>query len=207
MQTMTHLTTYRRILHWSLATSATFGIIASLPSKVMALTGFTGPYDPSNWSTPVINSNANGSVDTANAPSEITLTGGDNNSNLPGTTDWTIFIDSSRAGNLSFDWSYFLLDTEAQDTAGYLLNGAFTTLAIKNGESSSSPVTLLVNPGDTFGFRVATLDNGSGTGIFSVSNFNVQPVPFEFSPAVGLAILGLNGVYRLWRKQQIQILK
>ncbi|BAZ28865.1 hypothetical protein NIES4074_13000 [Cylindrospermum sp. NIES-4074] len=210
MQTTTRSTTSHRLLHWSLAASATLGIIASLPSKVMALTGFTGVYDPSNWT--LTNINADGSVDITNAPNDITLIGGNNNNTNPdpsGTTDWIISIDSSRAGNLSFDYSYILLDTDGKDIAGYLLNGKFTSFATKDGDTSigNTSVTETLKLGDTFGFRVETSSNSGGPGVFTVSNFNVEPVPFEFSPAVGLGILGLNVLYRQRRKQQIKTLK
>jgi hypothetical protein len=170
----------------------------------MALTGFTGAYDPSNWTL----TNPDGDIDLTNAASgQIDLIGSDTGSTLPANTDWTISITPARAGSLSFDWSYGTLDTGSDDTAGYLLNGFFTELASVDGETSNSPVTFVLNPGDTFGFRVATLTNSGGPGIFTVSNFNVQPVPFEFSPAVGLGILGLNVLYRQRRKQQIRTLK
>lgn len=203
---MTRATTHRRLLHWSLATSAALGIITSLPSKVMALTGFTGAYDPSNWTL----TNPDGGIDATNAASgQIDLIGSDTGSTLPANTDWTISITPDRAGSLSFDWSYGTLDPVPDDTAGYLRNGIFTPLASLDGETSigNSPVTFVLNPGDTFGFRVATLSNSGGPGVFTVSNFNVEPVPFEFSPAVGLGILGLNVLYRQRRKQQIRTLK
>lgn len=201
MLTKTHFLN-RRILHWSLATSVTLTIIASLPAKTLAVTGFTGDYDPSNWT--LTNTNADGSVDTNNAASgSIDLIGGDSGSESSGATDWVINITPSRAGSVSFDWSYFSLDVPGNDTGGYLLNNIFYQLAATDGDFSTAPVTFLLNPGDTFGFRVATVDNLGSPGIFTVQNFNVQPVavPFQSSPVIGLAVLGLNGLYRQWRKR------
>lgn len=194
----------RQILHWSLATSATLTIIASLPAKTLALTGFTGAYNPSNWT--LTNTNADGSVDTTNAASgSIDLIGGDNSSESSGTTDWTINITPSGAGSVSFNWSYFSLDTAGNDTAGYLLNNTFYQLAATDGNFSTAPVTFFLNPGDTFGFRVTTVDNLGGSGVFTVQDFDVQAVPvavpFHSSPVVGLAIIGLNGLYQHWRKR------
>ena len=93
-----------RLLTLGLATSATLGIMSTLPSQATAFS-FTGDFEPSKWT--LTNINADGSVDTTNAPLGIILTGGDNGSNLPGTTDWTISINS--ASEISFDWSYFTL--------------------------------------------------------------------------------------------------
>ena len=122
---------YRPILTLGLATSAALGIMYTLPSQATAFS-FTGHFDLSNWT--LTNNNAdgstNGSLDT------MILTGGDNGSNLPGTTDWTIPINSDRAGNISFDWSYFTLDTPGFDSAGFLLNGIYTPLAIQDGDFS-----------------------------------------------------------------------
>ncbi|MFM6311098.1 MAG: hypothetical protein ACKPGB_23115, partial [Dolichospermum sp.] len=83
----------RRLLNWSLAASAAVGIVARLPSKTMAITitGFTGSYDPSNWTPQAnINTNADGSIDPTNpASGTIDLTGGDNGTSSSGNTDWT----------------------------------------------------------------------------------------------------------------------
>lgn len=201
----TYTTTYRQILNWSLATSATFCMIASLPSKAMAIIGFQNAYNPSNWT--LTNTNANGTVDTTNAVSggQIDLTGGDNGSFSSGTTDWTITITPSSAGLVSFDWSYASLDLLNNDTAGYLLNSTFYTLATQDGDASLGPQSLTLNSGDSFGFRVQTIDNLSGPGIFTVTNFDVQPlpVPFESSPVAPLTILpilGFMGFY--WQRQK-----
>ncbi|MBW4565402.1 MAG: hypothetical protein KME32_30825 [Mojavia pulchra JT2-VF2] len=198
---MIRLISDRRILNLSLATCVTLGITACLPSKVMALiTGFTDVYSTSNWT--LTNSNADGTIDDSNATT-VYLSGGNNGSGSNGTTDWTISIDSTRAGMLAFDWIYSTLDTEGDDTAGYLLNNIFYQLAASEGEASTSPVTVAVNSGDIFGFRVQTLQNNGGAGVFNVNNFQAQPVPYEFSPTLGLVmIFGLNGVYWQWRKLQ-----
>ncbi|WP_353929989.1 hypothetical protein WJM97_17045 [Okeanomitos corallinicola TIOX110] len=190
----------RSLVRWSLATSVACITFASVPSPTLALSGFTGDFDPGNWS--LNNSNADGFVDTTNAASgAINLFGGDNSSFSSGNTDWTTTATNTFA--VSFDWNYSSLDIDGQDTAGYLLNSVYNVLASADGEFSTSPVSFTVNPGDTFGFRVFTVDNSGGSGVLSVSNFNAEPVPFEFSPILGLSIFGLNGLYRVWRKQKL----
>jgi len=200
------------LLKLSLATVTTVAVLTSLPSKVMAL-GFTGDYDPTKWNA-VSNTNANGSVDTTYAaithPDDATLnysialTGGNNNSNTEGTTDWTIAITPARAGTLSFTWSYGTVDDPNNDSAGYLYNSIFTSLASSDGASSSSPVILSLNSGDTFGFRVATTTNDGGAGVLTVSNFNVQPVPFEFDATAGVLTLGAIWGANQWRKNRLK---
>lgn len=198
----------RRVLNWSLATAAAVGIIASLPSKTMALTGFTGSYAPSNWTFTNTNAGTNtGSVDTTNATSgTINLTGSDNGSENPDTTDWTTTISGS--GNIYFGWNFSTSDTPSgDDSAGYLLNGNFNQLINNFGlndtssVSGSAPVTILVNSGDTFGFRVAT-GNIGGPGVFQVTDFDVTPVPFESSPTVLLTALPVLGLMRFYRQRQ-----
>jgi hypothetical protein len=178
------------ILTLGLATSAALGLMATLPSPATAIS-LTGAFAPSNWT--LTNNNANGSVDTNVSSGTIILTGGDNGSNLPGTTDWTIPINSATA--ISFNWSYSTLDTPGFDSAGYLLNGNYTLLAIQNGNFSTSPVSVNVNIGDAFGFRAATSSNSDGPPVFSVF---VDPVvvPWEIDvlPVIGSTLLFCIGI-------------
>jgi hypothetical protein len=165
----------------------------TLPSQATAFS-FAGDFEPSKWT--LTNINADGSVDTTNAPLGIILTGGDNGSNLPGTTDWTIPINS--ASEISFDWSYFTLDTPGFDSAGFLLNGIYTPLAILDGDFSTSAVSINVITGDIFGFRAATSSNSDGPPVFRVYSFrnssSAAAVP-EPSTILG-AVMGLGfGVF------------
>jgi hypothetical protein len=172
------------------------GVIALLASSLAlsnpasALPGFSGDYAPGNWT--FLNSNANGNVNTAAAPTSITLTGGDNGSSESGTTDYTIVAVAG--GNLSFDWNYTTEDGAGTDPFEFLLNGIDTTLTDPGGDQtqSGSFISILLT-GDTFGFRILTTDNILGPGIVTISNFdisNATPIPFEFNPVAGVAILG-----------------
>ena len=100
---------------------------------------------------------------------------------------------------------YSTSDTpSSNDSAGYLYNGNFTLLASLDGQASSSPVTFSLNSGDTFGFRAATLTNDGGAGALSVTNFNVQAVPFEFDATAGILTLGAIWGVNQWRKNRIK---
>lgn len=195
MHNKIHSASYRPILSLGLATSAALGIMSTLPSQATAFS-FTGAFAPSNWT--LTNNNADGSVDTTNTSSgTVILTGGDNGSNLPGTTDWTIPINSARAGNISFNWSYFTLDTPGFDSAGFLLNGIYTPLAIQDGDFSTSPVSINVSIGDIFGFRAVTSSNSDGPPVFSVFAVPVIPPIPEPSMSLGLlTLLGLGVVFK-----------
>ncbi|PZU95062.1 MAG: PEP-CTERM sorting domain-containing protein [Pseudanabaena sp.] len=190
----------QKLLTLSLATVASL----SIPSQINAM-GFTGAYDVGNFTltnSPIL---GNGSVDTTNAATgSIVLNGSDdptNNPNIAVITDFTITINSSRVGTVSFDWSYFTLDEPAgDDTAGYFVNSNFTPLAVGELQSSIVTVSESLSLGDTFGFRVSTSGNIGERGEFTVSNFHFVPVPFEFSPIFGLATLGALAVFKKIRK-------
>ena len=178
---------YRPIITLGLATSAALGIMSTLPSQATAFS-FTGDFDPSKWT--LTNINADGSTIFSSLDTMI-LTGGDNGSNLPGTTDWTIPINSDRAGNISFDWSYFTLDTPGFDSAGFLLNGIYTPLAIQDGDFSTSAVSINVITGDIFGFRAATSSNSDGPPVLRVYSIPDPSAVPEPSTILG-AVMGLG---------------
>ncbi len=179
--------------------------LATVQSAI-ALPGFTGDFDVSNFTftaSPSGAGNSTNNLDTTNAGTgEVILYGADTNSstdyignglgdltaNGGASVDWTINITSARAGNISFEWLYNSLDSGVDDTAGYLLNGNYTVLGATNGQSSASPVSILVSNGDVFGFRVFTASNTGGEGYLTISNFQATPVPFEFSSTTGILV-------------------
>jgi hypothetical protein len=155
---------------------------------------FIGYYSPSNWN---FTTTSNGTLNRNGAPNSIELTGGDNQSGSPGTTDFTIAAPAS--GTWQFNWSYFSFDNAPNgDSGGYLLNGNFTELA-RNSDVINNPpaldfISLSVSQGDIIGYRVSTLDNISAFGQLTVSNFSAPAptaaVPYNFSPGLGIGLLG-----------------
>jgi hypothetical protein len=145
-------------------------IFAAPPARA----GFIGPYDPSNFV--LINTNADGSLAVLDS-NTIQLTGGNNGSDQPGTTDFLILAPAT--GVVSFDWSYSSLDTPTFDYAGYVINAIFTQLADTDGEAGQA--AFQVSTGDMFGFRAGTVDNTGEPGILTVTNFDApgaaSPVP------------------------------
>lgn len=192
----------------AIATSIGLATVLAVPLKSQAITtGFNGTYDQSNFT--LENNNADGSVDTSQADAgEIVLTGGDNGSFSPGTTDWTI-DNVGQTSTVEFSWSFEGENTTfspfAGDRAGYLLNGNFTELATTNGQSSTSPVVLDINQGDSLGLRVETANNTGEPGELTVSNFQSKaqsgtPIPFGISTNTGILAL-IGGMASIaWRR-------
>ena len=189
-------------------------MVAAKPATALTM-GFQSEYAPANWT--LTNSNADGSVNTAAAPTSISLTGGNNGSNTVGRTSYTITAPSS--GTVSFDWSYTTPDSVTSpfctsfpnttfcDPLIRVLNGAETILISPSGGGfQNGSDSFAVIAGDVFGFRIDTSDNRFGAATTTFSNFSAPsatPVPFEFSPVVGLTMLGVGyGVKRLWHKKK-----
>lgn len=207
----------QKIIGGVLSLSSAIALTVSTTLSASAI-GFTGAYDPSNFtfsSTPSGAGNSGSDLDTTNAATGTVILYspddefnglGDLSNNGGATNDWTIQITPARAGTVSFSWAYDTFDSlGSDDNAGYLLNGAYTILGSASGQQSTSPVTITLANGDVFGFRSLTSSNTGGSGQFTVSNFNAQPVPFEFSPTLGLVLLGGLHGYRRYRKHQSRL--
>lgn len=140
---------------------------------------FTGPYATNNWW--LVNSNANGTIDLSNAPAKVVLTGGDNQSYLPGYTEWRVAV--TNAALLQFDWSYSTLDDNSVpfDRAGWRLNNLTNELARNDSTNLTGSVSVSVGEGDTFAFWVRTGDNLLGAGSLTVTNFNAGAAPPRFT--------------------------
>jgi hypothetical protein len=158
--------------------------------------GFTGAYAPSNWT--LSNNNTNGYVDTSNAPSSITIIGGNQGGSGFGQTTYTT---TALIGSLiSFNWSYGTADVDGPfwDPFGFVLNGAFIQLTDDfgpYGQSGSFSTTLA--QGDIFGFGINTVDNAFGPANATISDF-ASPVPEPVS-TLGM-LIGAGAM--LMRKQQ-----
>ncbi|MBJ7901108.1 MAG: hypothetical protein GC158_14590 [Cyanobacteria bacterium RI_101] len=178
-----------------LAGLSLFLTLGAMPA--LAISGFAGPFAPSNFtfrSDPSEAGNVGADLNTTNAASgEVTLFGPDDAFNSLGTTstysEWTITIDSTRAGSVSFGWQYYneFDTTVGNDGGGYVLNGTYFELVSNsnlnqdpnNPQISAAPVVLNLVAGDTFGFRASSLTNTGGEGVFTVTNFHATPVPLE----------------------------
>lgn len=170
-------------------------VLVTLSSSILAFTAavpaasaaFVGSYDIGNWT--FINTNADGSVNITAAPGAITIIGGDDNSGLTGTTDFSIPLVSD--GSLSFSWDYLTTDeVSINDLAYFSLNGIPFQLSDNNVISQSGQVSIPVRANDLFAFRVETIDNTGGSAALSIRDFEATAIP---TPALlpGLIIFGV----------------
>jgi hypothetical protein len=184
-------------------TAGTIGLVGAatvIGANPAQAAGFSGSYAPSNWT--FTNSNADGFVDTSNAPESITLTGGDNRSGRFGQTAYTTAAVNSL---VSFNWNYSTVDGPFWDPFGFLLNGIFTQLTNPNGSNSQSGTySTLVKAGDIFGFAVNTRDNIVGPASVTISNFEATQVP-EPASVLGLLAFGALGAGAKLKRNKQQV--
>ena len=150
-------------------------------SKVLlADTGFTGPYAPSNFTlTNSPSGSHNGSVNTSGAPSYVSITGPDDPGLHPSvaftsTTSYT--ATAGYTGVYSFNWSYSSVDIAFYDYPNFI-NGSSVTLfsGFNNGLSGSSTQSgtgsYTITNGTTFGFQIYSFDTLAGAAKVDISNF------------------------------------
>lgn len=163
-----------------------------------AFGGLISDYPLSSFT--VTNSNGDGTLQSGLA--SLVLTGPNNGSGLPGTTDATTLALAT--GFIQFQYSYATLDTwdtsdptaTPNDYAGYLLGSTFVLLANQDGQSGtiSIPVTL----GESFGFRVVSADNFGEPGILTISDVSTgggsvpEPGTFTLLALSGAVLAGIR---------------
>ena len=180
--------------------------MAAAPMPVAAV-GFSGDYDPSKWTT-TLSPASDGSVDTSNAPTDITITG-PNNLQSPSFINYTIKAPGS--GFVIFDWLYSTIDFPGGDSFGYLINGTQTLLTDDQTALPSGSTTFSVASGDIFGFYIASTDGGFGAGIATVYTFSGPGAPSTPgstdvpAPAAVLGVLAAFGWSRKLRRRTLLV--
>ena len=142
----------------------TFGVALLQPAKATTVTfgGLT------------FNLTSNDPASTAvSSGSMLMLLGPNDGSGNAGATDLTTTAAGSE--RITFDFLYGSSDIPQADNAGYLVNGSYFQLADTNGEFGTG-VQFSVNAGQTFGFRVGSVDDLGEAGVLNVSSFSVTPV-------------------------------
>ena len=196
---MTTATLFRRCLTPLAGLTLALITTALFPATVRAA-GFSGSFDPGNWS--IVNT-TNGTIDqtltSSGSPSEYTCftindvacveslsaasggvdvvgsssteVNGGGTANTVRTTTWTV-TNGSAAALLSFDWALATLPTTTAttQTVSYLVGSTVTDISSSAG-SSGSFTSIALAAGESFGFRVTTADNNGDYGTLSITNF------------------------------------
>jgi hypothetical protein len=126
-----------------------------------------------NWtSTLGLTTSPSSDAIVTNAPVSVQLQLG--NSQVPFVTDnFDLTTTIQGGGTVSFNWNFVAGGgAPAGSGFGYLLNGAFTSLA--TGTSAASFSSVPVNAGDVFGFRLSANYNANDN--VTITNFSA-PVP------------------------------
>ena len=182
------------------------GLTLAVASSASAATvfGFQDEYAPSNWT--FTNSNADGFVNTSQAPTSISLTGGNLGGGVgAGNTNYT--TTAAAAGEVMFDWDYSTSDDYAIYDPFFVLNGTATKLTADFGDQIQSGTFMFdVLAGDIFGFRISTGDNFYGRATVTISNFEapapaVAPAVPEASNILGLITISTLGVGTLLKRR------
>jgi hypothetical protein len=140
----------------------------------------------------LVNVNADGS---AAIGADIVITGGNNGSGLYGTTDLVAIAPAT--GLVTFQYFFTTLDIDFEtgatfDGAGFLVADVFTPFD-PLFSLAPLPYSFNVSAGQSFGFRVETLDNTGEPGILTISQLSVpEAVP---EPRFGVMVFLVTGVW------------
>lgn len=148
---------------------------ACIALATVAQANFSGSFDVGNWLA------TNGGVDTSLAPASIQITSNDDGSNLQVDRDFQITVLSDVI--ISFDWSYTTADDDASfDPFYFLIDGSETEVTDPSLTAQSGFVSgVSVLAGETFAFRMRSIDSTFGSGVVTVSDFQAIPEPGTIS--------------------------
>lgn len=162
------------------------------------INGFTGPYAPVHWT--FSKGWGNGAIDLAGVPNSIVMFGSYNG--IPANTDYV--THSVEDGHVMIDWRYTSQDDPGMDSFGYLLNGIYNKLADSEAAGFKQ---FNVEAGDSFGFRLATLDAQNAPGELTITFFSApgdpEPTPVP-APLPWLALASGYGWSRRLRRRSVQ---
>jgi hypothetical protein len=152
------------------------------------------PYTLSDFT--LSNTNADGDWNTPDGGLTLNLIGGNNGSGLGGTTDFLLIAPVTVT--FQFDYLYSSQDIPGYDRGGYVLNHTFNILGDTDGLSGT--ITVTVNAGEDFGFRVETDDNTGEPGILTVSTFEAVSTPEPGGPWLVMVSAGAMAIAQGYRR-------
>ena len=105
------------------------------------------------------------------------------------TTTWTV-TNGAQITDLSFNWRLTTYGPGASNQrVSYLIGGIETPLGSSDGDNSSV-TNIALAAGQTFGFRVSTTDNTGDYGVLSITGFDAAiRVPAPLPLAGGIAAI------------------
>jgi hypothetical protein len=188
--------------HSSAVVVIALGLITSMPAAG-SIIGFTGPWAPNTWTLTIqgsVNGGNNGSVNTAGAPTSISITDGDDPSDtigcIQGFLDCEIrFTHPTNGAPIAFNFAYTSNDSAGAqlDQFGVLLDGVHANISDPGGLATQSGFRTF-SPVGSFGFFFNCGDCIGGNAVATISQFSVS-VPEPTSMALlglGLAALGMR---------------
>jgi hypothetical protein len=151
--------------------SCSWDVTGTMPAAPCSnVTGFTGAFDPSNWT--LTNTNGGNGGVTATS-STVFLVGSDTGIYGSSFTDYTVTVPCN--GVINFTWDYSTADFASfWDPFGYSVNGVFTPLTSGSGTTEQGTASVNVLAGQTFAFTIYSTDNNFGAGVSLNSSFTVN---------------------------------
>lgn len=148
-------------------------VLLLLLSAAPARAAFTGVYALDNFT--LLNTNADGTQSSTDGVTNLTLTGGNNGTGLPGSTYFLTLAPVPAFVSFSF---VHTTDDDPLipelDISGYLVGGSFWSLS---GTAIAGTGGFAVAAGEGFGFGIETADNWGGSAYLTITDFEVQAVP------------------------------
>lgn len=163
---------------------------------------FTGYYNVTNWTAIP----GNGYINVGEAPAEVQLISGNQNSGDDVFTDFYIMADHTSW--FTFDWTFESDDDPFFQAFGYLLGDSPATLAFNDLTNAgdaflSGSESVYVEQGQYFGFRVISFDETTLNATSTITNFVVTAVPEPGALAlVCLALMAAGSATRAARTRR-----
>lgn len=149
------------------------------PAQAASVVGFTGDFGPANWTT----STGAGGADPVADANFLSITSPAPADGVDDATSFSIVMGGGKAARISFSWVYSTSDVDDSpffDPFGVITDDGnfFTQLTDDFGDvQQQGSFSVIVGPGETFGFKAFALDGDFGTATTRVGDFRVDLLP------------------------------